>query len=102
MSRTKGDAHHKRESYDWIAPGVPCWYQPGLESKPFAGVVETGLRLSRGELVCSLVDMDSRYFNRTGHDRVERVCWLQIRKRRIANETKTPRLRADRKGKNHV
>ena len=83
MSRPLGEPYRRPKAHDWIAVGVPCWYQPALESRPFAGVVASDLWDDNGELVCKLEQMDERYLKRTGRDRIGRVPWFLLRKRRV-------------------
>ena len=83
MSRPQGEPYHRPKAYDWIAPGEPCWYQPALESRPFAGVVGSDLEYSQGELCVRLVDMDERYVKRSGRAMIGRVPWYLLRKRRV-------------------
>lgn len=86
----KGEAEHRRRAYEWIHTGAPCWYQPALESRPFAGIVDSELEYSEGELCCRLRDMDERYVKRSGRGLVGRCPWYLIRKRRVKECTPTP------------
>lgn len=86
MSRTSGEPYHREKAYDWIEPGVAIWYQPAQESRPFAGVVDSELDYSEGELCCRLRDMDERYIKRSGRGMVGRAPWYLLRKRRTSHK----------------
>jgi hypothetical protein len=74
------------KAFDWIRPGVPCWYSPSpAESRPYAAVVGSELQEDSGELCVRLVDLDERYTRARGRSMVGRAPWYTLKKRRAQN-----------------
>lgn len=82
----KGQACRYNQSFDWIRPGAPCWYNPAQEAKPYSGVVGSELFDCGGERCVKVIDLDERFVKRSGRDRVGRAAWYTIRPRRVKDE----------------